>query len=67
MNRAPAIALKVGFLRRVAINAVDDEQHHRGAEQIVVERAEELRDENRQEAARAQEMGSVLHGSGAQR
>ena len=35
------------LLLRVAVDAVDDEHHHRGAEQIVVERAEELGDEDR--------------------
>ena len=48
------------FLGRVAIDAVDDQHDHRGAEQIVVERAEELGREDRQEAARAQQMGDVL-------
>ena len=48
------------FLLGIAIDAVDHQQHHRGAEQIVVEGAEELRDEQRQEAARAQQMGDVL-------
>ena len=50
------------FLSRVAIDAVDDQHDHRGVEQIVVERAEELGDEERQEAARAQQMDGVLHG-----
>ena len=48
------------LLLGIAIDAVDDQQDHRGAEQVVVEGAEELRDENRQEAARAQQMGDVL-------
>ena len=43
------------FLLGVAIDAVDHQHDHRGAEQIVVERAEELGDEDRQEATRAQQ------------
>jgi cardiolipin synthase (CMP-forming) len=34
------------------VDAVDDEQDHRVLEQVVVERAQQLRDEQRQEAAR---------------
>ena len=41
--------------------------HHRGAEQIVVEGAEELGDEERQEAPRAQQVGAVLHRRGVPR
>ena len=33
------------LLLRVAVDAVDHQHHHRGAEQIIVERAEELRRE----------------------
>ena len=40
------------FLLGVAVDAVDDQHHHRGAEQIVVEGAQELGHENRQEPAR---------------
>ena len=64
MNKAAGDRAERRFLRRVAVDAVDDQQHHRGAEQIVVERAEELRDEHRQEAARAQQVGGVLHATG---
>ncbi len=53
MNRPPAMALNVASCSGVAIDAVDHQHHHRGAEQIVVERAEELGDENRQEAPRS--------------
>ena len=45
----------------VIIDLVDDEQHHRVLEQIVVERAEQLGDEQRQEAARAEQMGGAVH------
>ena len=48
------------LLRRVRIELVGDEQHHRLLEQAVVERAEELGREQRQEPPRAQQMGDVL-------
>ena len=59
MNRPPAIALNVASLVGVVIDVVDDEEHHRVLEQIVVERAEELGDEQRQEAPRARAGGAV--------
>ena len=49
------------FLFRVPIDAVDDQHHHRRAEQIVVERAQELRDEDRQEAPCSKKVCAVLH------
>ena len=64
MNKRAGDRAERRFLRRVAVNAVDHQHHHRGAEQIIVERAEELGDENRQEAAGAQEVGGVLHRAG---
>ena len=48
------------LLRRVRIELIGDEQHDRLLEQAVVERAEELRREQRQEPPRAQQMGDVL-------
>ena len=48
------------FLLGIAINAVDHQHDHGGAEQIVVEGAEELRDEQRHEAARAEQVSDVL-------
>ena len=62
MNSPPAIALNAASWVCVAVDAVDDQHDHRRAEQIVVERAEELGRENRQEAPRAQQMDGVLHG-----
>ena len=50
-----------GLRRLVIIDLVDDEQHHRVLEQIVVERAEQLGDEQRQEAARAEQVGGAVH------
>ena len=50
-----------GLLLRIAVDAVDHQQHHRGAKEVVVERAEELRDENRPEAPRAEKVEGVLH------
>jgi hypothetical protein len=58
MNSPPAIALS-----RVLIDSVDHQHDHAGAEQIVVERAEELGDENRQESARSQQVNGVVHQS----
>ena len=51
---------ELGLLRRVRIELVDDEQHHRLLEQVVVERAEQLGREQRQEPPRAQQVGDVL-------
>ena len=53
------MALNVASCGGVAIDAVDHEHHHRRAEQIVVEGAQELGDENRQEPPRAQAGGRV--------
>ena len=54
------------LLRRVRIELIGDEQHDRLLEQAVVERAEELRREQRQETPRAQQVGDVLdQGMGA--
>ena len=44
------------------VDAVDDEQHHRVLVQIVVERVEQLRHEQRQEPAHAQQVGRGRHG-----
>ena len=44
------------FLLGIAENPIDDEQHHRRAKQVVVERAEELRCEQGQESARFQQV-----------
>ena len=44
------------------IDAVDDVQHHRVREEVVVEGAEELGDEKRQEAARPDEVRRCCHG-----
>ena len=56
------------LLRRVRIELVGDEQHDRLLEQAVVERAEELGREQRQEPPRAQQVGDVLdQGLGARR
>ncbi len=52
------------LLRRVRIELVGDEQHHRLLEQAVVERAEELGREQRQEPPRAQQVGNVLDQAG---
>ena len=49
-----------GLRGLVIIDLVDDEQHHRVLEQIVVERAEQLGDEQGQEAARAEQMGGAV-------
>ena len=49
------------FLLGVAIDAEDHQHHHRGAEQIVVEGAQELGDEDRQEAPGLHEVDSVVH------
>ena len=49
------------FLLGVAIDAEDHQHHHRGAEQVVVEGAEELGDENRQESPRLHEVDGVVH------
>ena len=61
MNRPPATALNVASWVGVAVDAVDHQHHHRGAEQIVVEGAQELGDEDRQEAAAAQQLGRGFH------
>ena len=54
------------LLRRVRIELIGDEQHDRLLEQAVVERSEELRREQRQEAPRAQQVSDVLNqGMGA--
>ncbi len=41
------------LLLGVAIDAIDYQHHHRGAEQVVVEGAQKLSDENRQESPRS--------------
>ena len=48
------------LLPRVLKQLVGDEQHHRLLEQAVVERAQELGREQRQEPPRAQQVGDVL-------
>jgi hypothetical protein len=53
------------FLGRVGIDVIGDQDHHRGLEQIVVERAQELGDEQRQEAPLGQEVERILHGAQA--
>ena len=50
-----------GFGRLVVEHAVNDEQHHRILEQIVVEGAEELGDEKRQEPALFQQRKGSGH------
>jgi hypothetical protein len=52
------------LLLGIAVDAVDHQHHHRGAEQIVVERPQELGGENRQEAPRFQKVQRVLHRAG---
>jgi len=49
-EQAAGDGAKRRLLRRILIDAVDHQHHHRGAEQIVVEGAEKLGDEDRQEA-----------------
>ncbi len=49
------------FLLGVAIDAVDYQHDHRRAEQIVIERAEELGRKDRQEATGTQQMPDILH------
>ena len=53
------------LLGRVGIDGVGDQDHHRRLEQIVVEGAQELGDEQRQEAPLRQEMDRILHGAQA--
>ena len=60
MNSALRDGAELKLLRRVRIELVGDEQHHGLLEQAVVERAEELRREQRQEPPRAQQVGDVL-------
>ncbi len=55
------------LLGRVAIDAVDHQHHHRGAEQIVIEGAEELGEEDRQEAAGTNEVERVMHQDAGER
>ena len=49
------------LLRGVAVDAVNHQHDHRGAEQIVVERAEELGREQGQETATQQQAGRRFH------
>jgi hypothetical protein len=51
--------LRLGTFR--IVDAVDDEQHHGVLEQVVVEGAQQLRDEQRQEAALAHQVGCCRH------
>ena len=60
MNRPCAIALNWDSFAGVRIELIGDEQHHGLLEQAVVERAEELGREQRQEPPRAQQVGDVL-------
>ena len=61
MKTAVVIALNQNSSRSLVVDLVDDEQHHRVLEQIVVERAEQLGDEQRQEAPRAEQVGGAGH------
>jgi hypothetical protein len=59
--------VELELLMRVRKQLVGDEQHHGLLEQAVVERAEELRREQRKETPGAQQVGNVLDQSlGAQ-
>ena len=60
MNSALRDGAELELLRRVRIELIGDEQHDRLLEQAVVERAEELRREQRQEPPRAQQVRDVL-------
>ena len=60
MNRPWAMALNWNSFAGFRKQLVGDEQHHRLLEQAVVERAKELRREQRHEAPRAQQVGNVL-------
>ena len=53
--------VEIGFLMRVVEDRVGGEQHHRRLEQIVVEGAEELGDEQRQEAPPRKEPEGIEH------
>ena len=45
----------------VAIHLINDEQDHRGLVEVVVEGIEQLRDEQRQETPRTQQIGTGIH------
>ena len=49
------------LLLGIAIDAVDDQHDHGGAKEVVVERAQELGDEQGQEAPRPDEVNGVVH------
>src|SRR4029078_7011288 len=49
------------LLLGLAGDAVNHQQHHRGAEEIVVEGAQELRREDRQETPGTHQMKRILH------
>ena len=51
------------LLLGIAVDAVDHQHHHRGAEQIVVERPQELGDEDRQEPPGPHQVKRVVHQS----
>ena len=61
MNRPPAMALNCRLLRRVRVDAVDDEQDHRVLNRLSLKAPRNWVDEQRQEAPRAQQVGDVLH------
>ena len=65
MKTPVVIALNQVSDALVIIDLVDDEQHHRVLEQIVVERAEQLGDEQRQEPARAEQVDGAVIMAGA--
>ena len=61
MNRPEANPLKVRLGAFVVIDRVDDKQDHSGLVEVVVERVEQLRDEQRQEPPAAQQMRGCKH------
>ncbi len=63
MNRPEATRAELRFGRVRTVDAVDDEQHHRVLEQVVVEGIEQLGAEQRQEPPLAQQIRRRCHAS----
>jgi hypothetical protein len=61
MKSAPGNRVERRFLGLVVIDGVGDQDHHRRLVEIVVERAQELGDEKRQETPLRQEVHGILH------
>jgi hypothetical protein len=61
-EKRPRDGVERRFLGGVGIDGVGDEDHHRRLEQIVVEGAQELGDEQWQESPLRQEVERILHG-----